>query len=200
MCSTTTSTTRCSTGRRTGGVAADVRLPRRRPVGGAVPFDLEKIVRSRDQSDLLESATIQDLVADRSLEAADAYRAAINVQVDAGLAVGVFGAETGKSAQMFHSDRDHLRFVKFFAHLSDVTSQSGPHVRGSHADLSRCDGTCGTGRRCRRTTAEDIVEICGREAPSSQSTRAGSTRESCRKRASGGSSYPRPGSTRSGRR
>ncbi|HVY06734.1 MAG TPA: phytanoyl-CoA dioxygenase family protein [Burkholderiales bacterium] len=37
-------------------------------------------------------------------------------------------------AQMFHSDRRRLSFVKFFVYLTDVTTRNGPHVvvPGSH--------------------------------------------------------------------
>ena len=38
------------------------------------------------------------------------------------------------AAQRFHADLDRLRFVKFFAYLTDVGPDQGPHVyvRGSH--------------------------------------------------------------------
>jgi hypothetical protein len=46
-----------------------------------------------------------------------------------------FGSEpSSEAAQQFHSDRDHLQFLKFFIYLTDVTEDTGPHVyvRGSH--------------------------------------------------------------------
>jgi hypothetical protein len=38
------------------------------------------------------------------------------------------------NAQLFHQDRDRLSFLKFFVYLTDVTTDTGPHVyvRGSH--------------------------------------------------------------------
>ena len=41
------------------------------------------------------------------------------------------------NAQMFHQDRDRLSFLKYFIYLTDVTSETGPHVylRGSHGYL-----------------------------------------------------------------
>lgn len=43
------------------------------------------------------------------------------------------------NAQVFHTDRDRLAFVKFFVYLSDVDAESGPHVYvpGSHRTLPR---------------------------------------------------------------
>lgn len=40
------------------------------------------------------------------------------------------------NAQMFHSDRRRLSFVKFFMYLTDVTTKNGPHmvVPGSHRE------------------------------------------------------------------
>jgi hypothetical protein len=41
-----------------------------------------------------------------------------------------------QNAQMFHSDRRRLFFVKFFIYLTDVTTKNGPHVvvPGSHRE------------------------------------------------------------------
>lgn len=38
------------------------------------------------------------------------------------------------NAQMFHQDRDRLSFLKYFIYLTDVTTDTGPHVylKGSH--------------------------------------------------------------------
>lgn len=40
------------------------------------------------------------------------------------------------NAQLFHSDRRRLSFVKFFTYLTDVTQRNGPHVvvPGSHRE------------------------------------------------------------------
>ena len=41
------------------------------------------------------------------------------------------------NAQLFHQDRDRLSFLKYFIYLTDVTTDTGPHVyvRGTHQRL-----------------------------------------------------------------
>jgi Phytanoyl-CoA dioxygenase (PhyH) len=41
------------------------------------------------------------------------------------------------NAQMFHQDRDRLSFLKFFIYLTDVTTDTGPHIylRESHRSI-----------------------------------------------------------------
>ena len=41
------------------------------------------------------------------------------------------------NAQMFHQDRDRLSFLKFFMYLTDVTTDTGPHIylRESHKSI-----------------------------------------------------------------
>ena len=41
------------------------------------------------------------------------------------------------NAQMFHQDRDRLSFLKFFMYLTDVTTDTGPHIylRESHTSI-----------------------------------------------------------------
>jgi hypothetical protein len=47
--------------------------------------------------------------------------------------------ERDGNAQLFHTDRDRLAFVKFFIYLTDVNGDSGPHVYvpGSHKRAPR---------------------------------------------------------------
>jgi len=109
---------------------------------GAEPvvYDPVRIVSSRylcRQQELVNVAVVQQLIADPSILAvADTYLHCDAVQTDVGAWQSVaFGPETrSESSQLFHSDRDHLQFVKFFVYLSDVSTDSGPHVfvRGSH--------------------------------------------------------------------
>jgi hypothetical protein len=109
--------------------------------GAAAPeFDPSRLVASRylcAQADLVNASPVQELLADPTLAAvADAYLGCHSVQSDVGLWQSVVFDAEGRSAssQLFHSDRDHLQFVKFFVYLSDVTSETGPHVyvRESH--------------------------------------------------------------------
>lgn len=138
-----------------------------------IEFDPAHLLRSRyfcDQADLVNSEIVQRLVADPSLGAvADDYLGCDSVQVDVGMWRSVvFGAETSSaSSQMFHSDRDHLQFVKFFVYLTDVISGTGPHVfvRGSHRSRPlplRRDVRYTDEEVVEYYAPEDIVEICGR--------------------------------------
>jgi hypothetical protein len=64
------------------------------------------------------------------------------------------------NAQMFHSDRRRLSFLKFFTYLTDVTARNGPHVvvPGSHRE--RRIGL----RRDRRYEDAEVLAGC-RRAP-----------------------------------
>jgi hypothetical protein len=105
-----------------------------------VEFDPGDVVSSRylcEQADLVDAPIVQRLFSDPSITAvADAYLRCDSMQTDVGMWQSlVFGPETRSvSSQLFHGDRDHLQFVKFFVYLTDVTSGTGPHVfvRGSH--------------------------------------------------------------------
>jgi hypothetical protein len=111
------------------------------PVGAEpVEYDPARVVSGRylcKQEELVNVAVVQQLIADASvLAVADTYLHCDTVQSDIGAWQSVvFGPETrSESSQLFHSDRDHLQFVKFFVYLTDVTAATGPHVfvRGSH--------------------------------------------------------------------
>jgi hypothetical protein len=105
-----------------------------------VEFDPGDVVSSRylcEQADLVDAPIVQRLFSDPSITAvADAYLQCDSLQTDVGMWQSlVFGPETRSvSSQLFHGDRDHLQFVKFFVYLTDVSSGTGPHVfvRGSH--------------------------------------------------------------------
>lgn len=70
------------------------------------------------------------------------------------------------NAQLFHQDRDRLSFLKFFMYLTDVTSETGPHVyiRGSHRRIPwalRGDGRK-TDEAVRRAGLwSDVTELTG---------------------------------------
>jgi len=76
------------------------------------------------------------------------------------------GGASSEIAQLFHEDRDHPAFLKFFLYLTDVDDQHGPHVyvRGSHRDRRpelRADRRFSDDEVARRYDHEDLVTVCG---------------------------------------
>ncbi len=109
-----------------------------RPLG---PFDPDEPgIRRADlmEVDLLGQRAVQRLATDESLRVfAGRYLACdpVNDLVTMWWSAAVPGTtDTSVTAQQFHADLDRLRFVKFFAYLTDVGPDQGPHVyvRGSH--------------------------------------------------------------------
>lgn len=69
-------------------------------------------------------------------------------------------------AQLFHADRDHPEFLKFFLYLTDVDASHGPHVyvRGSHRRRPlglRADRRFADDEVLRHYGPNDVVTICG---------------------------------------
>lgn len=76
------------------------------------------------------------------------------------------GGPSSEIAQLFHEDRDHPAFVKFFLYLTDVDGAHGPHVyvRGSHDDRRpglRADRRFSDEEVRRRYAGDDLVTVCG---------------------------------------
>lgn len=76
------------------------------------------------------------------------------------------GGPSTEIAQLFHEDRDHPAFLKFFLYLSDVDEDHGPHVyvRGSHDDRRpalRADRRFSDEEVARHYGADDLVTVCG---------------------------------------
>jgi len=75
--------------------------------------------------------------------------------------------QKSKSAQVFHCDLDDFRFLKFFFYLTDVDTESGPHIfiRGSHIkkpffrQLLR--GRASEAWLQKYYSPEEIISICG---------------------------------------
>ncbi|MCF8526183.1 MAG: phytanoyl-CoA dioxygenase family protein [Candidatus Nanopelagicales bacterium] len=70
------------------------------------------------------------------------------------------------NAQQFHQDRDRLSFLKFFIYLTDVDSETGPHVyvQGTHRHLPwalRGDGRKSDESVSAAGLAEQVNELCG---------------------------------------
>jgi hypothetical protein len=114
-----------------------------RPATGGLPAPFEPRESSvrradLDEADLLKERAVRRFVTDPSLRAfAGRYLACdpVNDLVAMWWSAAVSGTSAQSvAAQQFHADLDRLRFVKFFAYLTDVGSDQGPHVyvRGSH--------------------------------------------------------------------
>lgn len=72
----------------------------------------------------------------------------------------------GASAQLFHVDMDRLKFLKFFIYLTDVDTNTGPHVyvKKSHnkiPDYINMDGRYADELVCKHDM-NNIVEITGK--------------------------------------
>ena len=134
------------------GAPATARHDTERPL--AVRYDVS-------EADLLSSAAVQDLLADRSLLAlAQEYLGGSPVQ-DMVAMWWTTPSDEGSSeaAQQYHFDLDRLQFLKAFVYLTDVGPENGPHefVRGSHRHLPvalRAD---------RRFSDEEVLEHYGAE-------------------------------------
>ncbi len=114
-------------------------------------------------------AVAQCLIADRSLHAVAAEYLGCEPVWSLTAMWWSFPWEGGPSteiAQLFHEDRDHPTFLKFFLYLSDVDEGHGPHVyvRGSHDDRRpalRADRRFSDDEVARCYADEDLVTVCG---------------------------------------
>jgi len=103
--------------------------PRSNPTGARYEYDSRL---------LLETAWFQKLLVDESLiEMAQQYLGCKPI-IDITAMWWHTGFQPGKAdstaAQLYHFDLDRPKWLKFFFHITDVTSDSGPHcfVAGSH--------------------------------------------------------------------
>lgn len=76
------------------------------------------------------------------------------------------GGPSTEIAQLFHEDRDHPAFLKFFLYLTDVDEGDGPHVyvRGSHDEhrrALRADRRFSDDEVARHYPSGDLVTVCG---------------------------------------
>jgi hypothetical protein len=110
------------------------------PRPATIELDRGRLVAGRydyDEADIVQASAVQRLACDPTMSVvADAYlnckSALANIAMWRSFA---FGSEpSSEAAQLFHSDRDYMQFLKFFVYLTDVTADTGPHVyvRGSH--------------------------------------------------------------------
>jgi tetratricopeptide (TPR) repeat protein len=119
-----------------------------------------------DEAQMLELPTLQKFMGDSLLhEVSQAY---FGVEPRLAYMVmwwsAVYGRiPTSDMAQLFHTDLAHIKWLKTFVYLSDVTEGTGPHsfVKGSHkADQ---DGLPLRQRGLVRFSDEDMVNAYGRE-------------------------------------
>ena len=87
--------------------------------------------------DLINSEAVQELMADRSINAlAEAYLNAKPVldTVNMWWTTAYSSKPDRAAAQLYHFDMDHIRWVKIFIYLTDMTTEAGPHcfVAGTH--------------------------------------------------------------------
>lgn len=122
------------------------------------------------ETTLLAAPAAQGLATDRSLRAvAAAYLGCEPVCSLSALwwSVPWEGGASSEIAQLFHEDRDHPAFLKFFLYVTDVDEAHGPHVfvRGSHRDRRpglRADRRFTDDQVGRRYGTDDILTVCGR--------------------------------------
>jgi hypothetical protein len=137
-----------------------------------VAYDPANVVSGRylcEQAELVDAPIVQRLFSDPSIiTVADAYLHCDSFQTDVGMWESVVAAAETRSAssQLFHSDRDHLQFVKFFVYLNHVDSGTGPHVyvRGSHhrrPEVLRRDIRFEDSVIAAQYSPDDIIEVLG---------------------------------------
>ena len=87
--------------------------------------------------DLINNADVQVVMGDRSINAlAEAYLDAKPVldTVNMWWTTAYSSRPDAAAAQLYHFDMDHVRWLKFFVYLTDMTPEAGPHcfVARSH--------------------------------------------------------------------
>jgi hypothetical protein len=97
-----------------------------------------------DQQDILRIPAVQSLVSDPTLlTIIQNYLECTPIHVQANcwwtINQGVNDQSMSADAQMFHQDKEFVKFVKVFVYLNDVTETNGPHmyVAGSAQDYEQ---------------------------------------------------------------
>lgn len=97
----------------------------------------EAIIYDFAPHDLINNETVQTLMADTSINAlAEAYLGTQPVldTVNLWWTTAYSQRPDRNAAQLYHFDMDHVRWLKFFVYLTDMTADTGPHcfVAGTH--------------------------------------------------------------------
>jgi hypothetical protein len=95
------------------------------------------IIYDFSPDDLINNVDVQVLMGDRSICAlAEAYLGAKPVldTVNMWWTTAYSSRPDATAAQLYHFDMDHVRWLKFFIYLTDMSPQTGPHcfVAGTH--------------------------------------------------------------------
>jgi hypothetical protein len=99
--------------------------------------DPQAIIYDFSPHDLINNQHVQALMGDRSINAlAEAYLDSKPVldTVNMWWTTAYSSRPDAAAAQLYHFDMDHVRWLKFFIYLTDMTPESGPHcfVAGTH--------------------------------------------------------------------
>ena len=118
---------------------------------------------------IIEQHVSQEIIMDKGLiEISGRYLKSepINDLVSMWWSTNFSSEASNEAAQMFHFDMDRIKFLKYFIYLTDVNTDSGPHIfiRGSHKSLPnklKKDGRFSDDEILNIYSQKDIIEIVG---------------------------------------
>ena len=137
-------------------------------------FDSNNIKATKygiDEQSIIEQHVTQEIILDSGLiEIAGRYLNSepINDLVSMWWSTNFSSKASNEAAQMYHFDLDRIKFLKFFIYLTDVDTNTGPHmfVRGSHKLLPlglQKDGRFTDEEISKEYSQKDIIEIIGKK-------------------------------------
>jgi hypothetical protein len=119
----------------------------------------------KDQNDLVNNEIFKKIALDPYLlSMASRYLGCcpIHVQTNFWFSFPTFENLTNKSSngQLFHQDKEFLKFLKVFIYLTDVDETNGPHcyVEGSHIDEAHKYGIMAS----ERLSDDDVIKLYGK--------------------------------------
>jgi hypothetical protein len=133
--------------------------------------NLVSALYSFDLQTIAEQSLVQELLTDETILGVASAYLGVEPIIKQSMSMWwstdyLHGKPSSLAAQHFHFDLDGIKFLKFFFHLTDVGSKSGPHcyVRGSHRRKPRAllrDGRISDEEILQHYSADQIVEITG---------------------------------------